>query len=203
MTITYRDAAPIRRGRRSIGSSTPASATPSAISIGPKISRRSCRAIGARRLGSAICRPRLCLPDRARSDGEPVGLCQARADEASGRDRSARRCSLDQLYVLRTQHGAGIARGLMDWALAEAHATRRGGAVPHRVRRQSPRAALLRPLWVRGGRALRFHGRQPCRRGRDHAEGRCEPGRGHPRGRLWPASRMASSDGAAEFRPAS
>ena len=58
----------------------------------------------------------------------------------------------------------------MDWALDEARAARRERALPHRLHRQPPRAALLRPLWLRGGRPLRLHGRQPCRRRHHHAE---------------------------------
>src|SRR5206468_7604858 len=44
-------------------------------------------------------------------------------------------------------------------------------SLPHRLRRQSSRSPVLRPLWFRGGRPLRLHGWQPCRRGHYHAEG--------------------------------
>jgi GNAT superfamily N-acetyltransferase len=52
---------------------------------------------------------------------------------------------LDQLYVLKEQHGAGIARGLMDWALAEAK--RRGAE------------ELYLTVFVENQRARRFYDR--------------------------------------------
>ena len=76
---------------------------------------------------------------------------------------------LKQFYVLRPWQGAGLAQALMDWVLGEAR--RRGAAelLPLGFHRQSPRPALLCPLWIRRGRQLRLHGRNPCRRGHHHA----------------------------------
>ena len=52
---------------------------------------------------------------------------------------------LDQLYVLKAHHGAGIAHALMDWALDE---TRRGGA-----------ERLYLTVYVDNHRARRFYDR--------------------------------------------
>jgi ribosomal protein S18 acetylase RimI-like enzyme len=52
---------------------------------------------------------------------------------------------LDQLYVLKKHHGSGIARELMDWALAEAK--RRGSE------------ALYLTVYIDNHRAKRFYER--------------------------------------------
>ena len=52
---------------------------------------------------------------------------------------------LDQLYVLKEHHGAGIAQALMDWALEEA-----GGAA---------RANCILTVFVDNHRARRFYDR--------------------------------------------
>lgn len=52
-------------------------------------------------------------------DGEPVGYVKLGPMKLPVEtDRPS--LLLDQLYILKEHHGAGIAHGLMDWALAEA-----------------------------------------------------------------------------------
>lgn len=59
----------------------------------------------------------------AEAAGEPVGYVKLGPLKIPAEtDRPA--LLLEQLYVLKEHHGTGIARGLMDWALAEA--ARRG-----------------------------------------------------------------------------
>jgi len=57
-------------------------------------------------------------------DGQPVGYVKIGPQKLPV-DTKRPALLLDQLYVLKEHHGAGIARELMDWALAEAK--RRGG----------------------------------------------------------------------------
>jgi len=55
----------------------------------------------------------------AEVDGEPVGYVKIGPQKLPV-ETSRPALLLDQLYVLKEHHGAGIARDLMDWALAEA-----------------------------------------------------------------------------------
>ncbi|MFL6728456.1 MAG: GNAT family N-acetyltransferase [Sphingomicrobium sp.] len=59
----------------------------------------------------------------AEADGVPVGYVKLGPVKIPVKTNGAA-ILLNQLYVLKEHHGAGIARELMDWALAEAH--RRG-----------------------------------------------------------------------------
>ena len=80
----------------------------------------------------------------AEVDGEPVGYVKLGPlklpVEADGPA-----LLLDQLYILKEHHGAGIAHGLMDWALEEA--ARRGA---HQ---------LFLTVYVENHRALNFYDR--------------------------------------------
>ena len=80
----------------------------------------------------------------AEADGEPVGYVKLGPLKLPVKtDRRA--MLLDQLYVLQTHHGAGIAHALMDWALDEA---RRRGA-----------EELYLTVYVDNHRARRFYDR--------------------------------------------
>ncbi|MFL6800273.1 MAG: GNAT family N-acetyltransferase [Sphingomicrobium sp.] len=59
----------------------------------------------------------------AEADGVPVGYVKLGPVKIPVKTNGAA-ILLNQLYVLKEHHGAGLARELMDWALAEAH--RRG-----------------------------------------------------------------------------
>jgi diamine N-acetyltransferase len=80
----------------------------------------------------------------AEADGEPVGYVKLGPLKlAVETDRPA--MLLDQMYVLKAHHGAGIAHALMDWALSEA---RRRGA-----------EELYLTVYVENHRARRFYDR--------------------------------------------
>ena len=55
----------------------------------------------------------------AEVDGEPVGYVKIGPQKLPV-ETSRPSLLLDQLYLLKEHHGAGIAHGLMDWALCEA-----------------------------------------------------------------------------------
>ena len=143
-----------------------------AISIGRRISTPSSSSFGSPKLGGAASPTPPIAFRIAEADGEPVGYREARRRRSFPVETSSPALAASTSSTSsRPCHGAGHRRTqLMDWALDEARAPRRAGALPHRLRRQSPRPALLRPLWLRGGRPLRLHGRQPRRRGHHHAE---------------------------------
>jgi ribosomal protein S18 acetylase RimI-like enzyme len=80
----------------------------------------------------------------AEVDGEPVGYAKLGPVKLPVEDDQSA-ILLDQLYVLKEHHGAGIARELMDWALAEAKA--RGAD------------AMYLTVYVENHRARRFYDR--------------------------------------------
>jgi diamine N-acetyltransferase len=80
----------------------------------------------------------------AEADGEPVGYVKLGPLKLPVEtDRPA--MLLDQMYVLKAHHGAGIAHALMDWALSEA---RRRGA-----------EELYLTVYIDNHRARRFYDR--------------------------------------------
>ena len=80
----------------------------------------------------------------AEVDGNPVGYVKLGPLKLPV-EPDAPALLLDQLYVLKERHGAGIARGLMDWALEE---TARRGA-----------SRLYLTVYVDNHRARRFYDR--------------------------------------------
>jgi ribosomal protein S18 acetylase RimI-like enzyme len=80
----------------------------------------------------------------AESDGEPVGYLKLGPLKLP-LETNGSALLLDQLYVLKEHHGAGIAKELMDWALDET--VRRGAA------------QLFLTVYVDNHRAKRFYDR--------------------------------------------
>jgi ribosomal protein S18 acetylase RimI-like enzyme len=80
----------------------------------------------------------------AELDGEPVGYVKLGPMKLPI-EHDPNALLLDQLYVLKEHHGSGIARELMDWALAEAG--RRGAA------------DLYLTVYIDNHRARRFYDR--------------------------------------------
>ena len=139
---------------------------------------------------------RACHFRLAEVDGETVGFVKL-GPLTLPVETAASAVELRQIYILKGFHGAGIGRVLMDWAIEEAR--RRGArkSTSPSTPTTTARGASMRAMASkRSGPTI--HGRRAGRRGRHHEE-LAVSGIEVIRAAALPASRTASSGGAAEF----